>query len=131
MTTNSAAADLWHTMAQAVQSGELDKARAQVTDDFTWQVMGCFPYAGRYEGVEGLAKLLNGVRDGSGGTFHMVPDLSFGDDNAAVVIGKVTASRPGKTLEGENIFVVRCRDGRIASGMTIPVDQYAYDEFWK
>jgi ketosteroid isomerase-like protein len=130
MTTDSKAADLWHAMAGAVQDGELDKARALVTEDFEWQVMGRFPYAGRYRGVEGLTALLKGVRDGSGGTFRLAPELSFGNDAAAVVVGRVTATRPGKTLDGENVFIVKCRDGLVASGITIPVDQYAYDEFW-
>lgn len=128
---DGAAATLWHAMVGAVQAGDLDKARALVTDDFEWQVMGRFPYAGRYRGVEGLAVLLKGVRDGSGGTFALTPELSFGDDHAAVVVGHVTATRPGKTLDGQNVFIVRCHDGRLTQGMTIPVDQYAYDEFWE
>lgn len=131
MTTDSAAADLWHTLVGAVQTGELAKARALVTDDFEWRVMGRFPYAGRYSGVEGLAALLEGVREASGGTFRLTPELSFGDNEAAVVVGHVTAARPGKTLDAQNVFVVRCREGRLSSGTTIPVDQYAYDEFWE
>jgi ketosteroid isomerase-like protein len=114
-----------------VQAGELDKARAIVTEDFEWQVMGRFQYAGRYIGVEGLAALLKGVRDGSGNTFHMTPELSLGNDEAAAIVGRVTASRPGKTLDGQNVFIVKCDGGRIARGWTIPMDQYAYDEFWE
>ncbi len=128
---DSTAAALWHALVGAVQSGDLDKARALVTDDFEWQVMGRFPYAGHHHGVEGLAALLKGVRDESGGSFQLTPELSFGDDEAAVVVGHVTATRAGKTLDGDNVFIVRCEDGRIRRGMTIPVDQYAYDEFWE
>jgi uncharacterized protein len=130
VTADSGAASLWHTLVSAVQRGELDQARALVTGDFEWQVMGRFPYAGRYHDVEGLVALLKGVRDSSGDTFQMNPELSFGDEEAAVIVGHVTASRPGKTLDAQNVFIIRCHDGRIARGWTIPVDQYAYDEFW-
>jgi ketosteroid isomerase-like protein len=109
---------------------DIAEARAYVTDDFQWEVMGRFPYAGRYTGVEGLRVLLEGVRDASGGTFHMTPELSLGDNDAAVVVGRVTASRPGKTLDARNVFIVECAGGKIARGWTVPVDQYAYDEFW-
>jgi ketosteroid isomerase-like protein len=128
VTPDSEAARLWHTLAGAVQSGELDQARALVTDDFEWQVMGRFPYAGHYQG---LAALLKGVRDGSGNTFQMTPELTLGNEEAAAIVGHVTALRPGKTLDAHNVFIVRCQNGRIARGWTIPVDQYAYDEFWE
>jgi ketosteroid isomerase-like protein len=128
---DSGAAKLWRYMADAVMRGDLEEARTCVTDGFEWEVMGRFPYAGRYQGVEGLAALLNGVREGSGGTFHMTPELSFGDDEAAVVVGHVTASRPGKTLDAQNVFIVHCEEGKITHGSTVPVDQYAYDEFWE
>jgi ketosteroid isomerase-like protein len=131
VTADFGAARLWHTLVGAVQSGELDKARALVTDDFEWQVMGRFQYAGIYNGVEGLAALLKGVRDGSGGTFRMTPELSLGSEEAAAIVGHVTASRAGKTLDAQNVFIVRCENGLIARGWTIPVDQYAYDEFWE
>jgi ketosteroid isomerase-like protein len=131
VTADSGAASLWHTLVGAVQRGELDKARALVTDDFEWQVMGRFPYAGRYHDVEGLAALLKGVRQSSGDTFQMTPELSLGNEEAAAIVGRVTASRSGKTLDAQNVFIIRCQNGRIARGWTIPVDQYAYDEFWE
>jgi ketosteroid isomerase-like protein len=102
-----------------------------VTDDFNWEVMGRFPYAGHYQGVEGLATLFRGVRDASGGTFHMETELTLGDDAAAAIVGTVSARRNGKTLEGRNVFILQCRDGRLACGWTIPMDQYKYDEFWE
>jgi ketosteroid isomerase-like protein len=131
VTAESGAAKLWHDMAGAVMRDELDEARACVTDGFEWEVMGRFPYAGQYQGVEGLATLFKGVRQGSGGTFHMTPELTFGDEDAAVVIGRVTSSRAGKTLDARNVFIVQCEGGKIAHGWTVPVDQYAYDEFWE
>jgi ketosteroid isomerase-like protein len=131
MTTPANAADLWVSLAGAVQRDDLETARTFVTDDFEWEVMGRFPYAGRYRGVEGLSKLFHGVRDASGDTFHLEPELNFGDDRAAVIVGRVTASRAGKTLDARNIFLVECADGLIVRGSTVPVDQYAYDEFWE
>lgn len=130
MATFPSAAELWHTMSSAVQAGDLAAARDCVVDDFFWEVMGRFPYAGRYRGVEGLAQLFRSVREGTDGSFHMVPELSYGDEHAAVVVGHVTAARGAKKFEGDNIFLVRASGGHLTSGMTIPVDQYSYDEFW-
>jgi uncharacterized protein len=120
----------WLKMVEAIQADDLDRAREFVTDTLEWQVMGRFPYAGRYEGVEGLAALMRGVREASGHTFSMITELTFGDDKAGVMVGHVTASRPGKKLDAQNVFLVQCEDGLVARGWTIPVDQYAYDEFW-
>jgi ketosteroid isomerase-like protein len=122
---------MYLALLEAIQTGDLAAAGALVTDDFHWEVMGRFPYAGRYEGVEGLATLLRGVRDGSGNTFRLTPEVTLGDDGAAAVVGRVTASRGAKTLDARNVFIVRCRDGRLSHGWTIPMDQYAYDEFWE
>jgi ketosteroid isomerase-like protein len=130
MTTDSTAAGLWHELVGAIVSGDLERARPLVTENFQWEVMGRFPYAGKYAGVEGLAALLQGVREASGNTFHMTPELTLGNDAAAAIVGRVTAVRPGKTLDAKNVFIVQCDGGRISCGWTIPMDQYAYDEFW-
>jgi ketosteroid isomerase-like protein len=131
MSADPGAAELWHEMVAAVMRDEMDTARRFVTDDFAWEVMGRFPYAGRYHGVEGLQTLLRGVREASGGTFQMTPELSLGDNDAAVVVGHVTATRPGKALDARNVFIVQCQRGKIARGWTVPMDQYTYDEFWE
>jgi hypothetical protein len=61
----------------------------------------------------------------------MTPELSFGNEEAADIVGRVTALRPGKALDPKNVFIIWFENGRIAQGWTIPVDQYAYDEFWE
>jgi ketosteroid isomerase-like protein len=127
----SRAAVMWHELIGAIQGGELDRARALVTPGMQWTAMGRGPFAGTYPGVEGLAELLRKVRDASGGTFQLSTEFTVGDDDNAVAIGRVTASRAGKALEGRNVFVVQCEHGLVARGYTVPMDQYTFDEFWR
>jgi hypothetical protein len=71
------------------------------------------------------------IVDDAATPFQMTPELSPGDDGPAAIVGHVTASPAGKTLDVQNVLIVRCEDGQISTGWTIPVDQYAYDEFWE
>jgi len=92
--------------------------------------MGRSPQAGRYSGVEGLSELLRKVRESSDGTFHLETEMTVGDNATGVIVGRVTASRVGKTLDTRNIFLIQAECGLIARGWTIPMDQYAFDAFW-
>jgi ketosteroid isomerase-like protein len=127
----SRAAALWHDLIGAIQGGELDRARALVTPGMEWTATGRGPFAGTYAGVEGLAELLRKVRVASGDTFRLSTEFTVGDDDNVVAVARVTATRAGKTLEGRNVFVVRCENGLVARGYTVPMDQYTFDEFWR
>ena len=81
--------------------------------------------------IKRVSELFGKVRDASGGTFQLTTEFTVGDDDNAVAMGRVTASRAGKTLEGRNIFVVQCDNGRVTRGYTVPMDQYTFDEFWR
>jgi ketosteroid isomerase-like protein len=132
MKGESGAARVFLALSGAViQSADLDVARTFVTEGFQWDVMGRVPPAGVYRGVEGLAELLQVVRERSGNTFRMTPQVAFGDDDTAVIIVHATASYRGRTLNVRNIVIVECENGRVAHGWTVPWDQYTYDAFWE
>jgi ketosteroid isomerase-like protein len=122
--------ELWQTLVGAITGGDMASARSHVTPGFEWQVMGRSPQAGRYVGVEGLSELFNKVQVASDHTFQLETEITLGDDETAVIVGRVTASRNGRTLEGRNMFMLQAENGLIARGWTIPIDQYAFDEFW-
>lgn len=131
MSAQSLSVELWHGLIAAVQGGDLDGARSLVQPTFEWQAMGRGPFAGRYVGVEGLADLLGKVRDASGGTFHLDTEMTVGDDVTAAMVGRVTATRQGRSLDTRNVFLLQCEEGKIARGWTVPMDQYTFDEFWR
>jgi len=48
-----------------------------------------------------------------------------------MVYGHATAQREGKTLDIDHAYLYRFdHEGKIIEGRTIPVDLYAFDEFW-
>jgi ketosteroid isomerase-like protein len=128
--SGSGVVGLWQTLVAAVMKGELADAKSHVTPDFEWRVMGRSPQAGTYVGVEGLSELFNKVQAASEHTFTLETEVTLGNEDTAVIVGRVAASRAGRTLEGRNIFMLQCEDGLMARGWTIPIDQYAFDEFW-
>lgn len=131
MSVPSPAVELWQSLIAAVQSGDLDRARSLIQPTFEWQAMGRGPFAGRYVGAEGLAELLGKVHEASGGTFHLDTETTVGDDDTAAIVGRVTATRDGRALDARNVFLLQCEGGKIARGWTVPMDQYAFDEFWR
>ncbi len=44
---------------------------------------------------------------------------------------KFCREREGKTLDIDHAYYYRCdKNGKMVEGRTIPVDLYAFDEFW-
>jgi ketosteroid isomerase-like protein len=125
------AVELWIELITHVQSRDLDAARSLAHPTLEWELTGRGPFAGTYVGVEGLAQLLANVRDASGGTFQLEPEGRGGDAAMGAVVGRVTATRNGRTLQTRNAFLIQCQDGKISHGWTVPMDQYTFDEFWR
>lgn len=71
------------------------------------------------------------MKELSGGTIKFEPQVVLADDKAVMVYGHATAQRDDKTLDIDHAYLYRFNEERrIIEGRTIPVDLYAFDDFW-
>ena len=119
-----------HTI-QAFNDNDLDAASKYCSENIVYRIAGRSPIAGEYRGIEQFDKALELVKELSGGTIRFEPEVILADDQAVMVYGHATAERKGKTLDIDHAYLYRFNEeGKITEGRTIPVDLYAFDEFW-
>jgi ketosteroid isomerase-like protein len=119
-----------HTI-QAFNDNDIDEAGKYCSKDIVYRVAGRSQIAGEYRGIEQFDRALKLVKELSGGTIKFEPDVVLANDEAVMVYGRATAQRNGKTLDIDHAYLYRFnKEGKIIEGRTIPVDLYAFDEFW-
>ena len=101
------------------------------SENIVYRIAGKSPIAGEYHGIEQFTKALQLVKELTGGTIVFKPQIVLANDNAVMAYGRATAKRNGKTLDTEHVYLYKLDEkGDIVEGMTVPVDLYAFDEFW-
>jgi ketosteroid isomerase-like protein len=119
-----------HTI-RAFNDNDLDAASKYCSENILYKIAGRSPIAGEYRGIKQFDKALKLVKELSGGTIKLEPQVVVADDQAVMVYGHATAKREGKTLDIDHVYLYRFNEeGKIIEGRTIPVDLYAFDEFW-
>lgn len=116
---------------EAFNKGDLEGAKEVYSENLIYRLAGRSPIAGEYHGIEQFYALLQRVKTLSGGTLTLTPQVILGDDRAIMVYARATARRKGKTLDIDQAYYYRFgEDNKIIEARTIPVDLYAFDEFW-
>ena len=116
---------------QAFNNNDLDAGSKYCDENIVYRIAGRSQIAGEYRGIEQFDKALKLVKELSGGTIKFEPQVVLANDKAVMVYGHATAQREGKTLNIEHAYLYRFNEeGKIFEGRTIPIDLYAFDEFW-
>jgi len=116
---------------QAFNENDLDTVKEIFSEDIVYRIAGRSPIAGEYRGLDEFGEALRRVKELSGGTIAFEPEVVLADDKSLVVYGRATAEREGKRLDIDHAYLYRFGDhGKVIEGRTIPVDLYAFDEFW-
>jgi ketosteroid isomerase-like protein len=116
---------------QAFNDNDLDAAGKYCSDNIVYKIAGRSQIAGEYCGIEQFDKALKLVKELSEGTIKFEPQVVLANDQAVMVYGHATAQRAGKKLDIDHAYLYRFNEeGKIIEGRTIPVDLYAFDEFW-
>jgi ketosteroid isomerase-like protein len=101
------------------------------SENIVYRIAGKSPIAGEHRGIEQFTRLLQLVKELSDGTIAFNPQVVLADDRTVMAYGRATAKRKGKTLNIDHAYLYRLdEEGKIIEGRTIPVDLYAFDEFW-
>lgn len=119
------------SLARAAEAGDDDGYWSLHTDDFVAHVPGRSLIAGDHKGrsaLQALDRLELGLTKGT--IEHVVHDTLASEDHA-VLLMRVTASRPGRdSLDARVVYVYHLRDGKLAELWAHPLDQAIFDRFW-
>jgi hypothetical protein len=73
---------------------------------------------------------LRHARNLSHNTLSLDPRAVLANDEYLLVYGRIRAERAGRQLDCDHCVMFRIAGDKIVEGRTIPVDQYAFDDFW-
>lgn len=116
----------------AFNRNDLEAISAYVAADVTYTIHGRASVSGTYRGVEGFRRALKSIKDLTGGTMQVQPELVLAGHNAVMAYMRVTGARKdGRRYHSHETHVYRFRDGKLFEGQAIPVDQLAFEKFFQ
>ncbi len=115
---------------RAFNANDVATALKYTDENVIYHVPGRSSVAGEYRGIRDYHEALRRGREMSGNTLSLEPRAVLADDQHLVVYGRIRAQRLGRTLDSDHCVVFRFDGDRIVEARTIPVDLYAWDEFW-
>lgn len=118
------------TVLQAFNAGDLDAVRDYVDPDVTYRIPGRARVSGSFTGIDEVAAAFQRLRDLSGGTIAVAPDVVVADGDNVLFTARVTAQHEGRSLDVLNAYAFRFRDGRMTDGAVFPGDQHAVEDFF-
>jgi uncharacterized protein len=114
----------------AYSSGDMDTINELFADDLVWHVAGRSPLAGDYTGKEQVFGFFATLQEMSEGTSKVeVHDLLANDEHAVALVIE-SATRGGRSHEGNATHIFHLRDGQVTEFWDAQTDQYAADDFW-
>lgn len=117
---------------EAFNQNDIDGLAAHVAADVTYTIHGRASVSGTYRGVEGFRRALASVKDLTGGTMEVQPEVLVAGHDAVMTYMRVTGTRKdGRSYHSHHAYLYRFRDGKLIEGQTIPVDQRAFQEFFQ
>ena len=120
---------LARTLWSAVADGDAEALGLLLAEDVVWHAIGRNPLAGVYHGPDEVLDYLARIGEATNDFSSSLENI-YVNDEGAVLIYRVSATRPGKTLESDFITRLTVRRGVVVETLQLPVDQRENDEFW-
>jgi ketosteroid isomerase-like protein len=117
-------------LIDAFNRNDLETVGTLIDANVEYTIPGRSPIACRTRGLGAHLASLKAARERSENTLRLEPLCVTAGGDRVFVYGRIRAARGDKRLDSEHYVVFRFAGGRIVEGMTLPVDQYAFDEFW-
>jgi ketosteroid isomerase-like protein len=117
-------------MIEAFNQNDLAAAAHILDADIVYTIPGRSVLSGETHGIAAHLEVLRRARERSGGTLRLDPYAVAAEADYVFVYGRITAAREGKSFDSDHCVIFRFSGGRIVEGRTVPVDLYAFDEFW-
>jgi hypothetical protein len=115
---------------EAFAQGDLAALSELIADEVTWHVTGAGPLSGNYHGRDEVFGFFGRLAEETGGTFRLdVHDVLANDDHA-IALCTLSASRGGKSVEVPVANVSHIRDGKVTEFWDATSDPQASIDFW-
>jgi ketosteroid isomerase-like protein len=99
-------------------------------DEFTFQLAGKSPLAGKYNRTNFLTGFVQKLKDISGGTYEMQIHDVMASDQHGIVLSTVKVTVGGTTHELRTVHVWRMPNGKPVAAYEYPRDLYQLDQVW-
>ena len=121
-------ADLVMKGFAAFAAGDMATMDQVIADDAVWHSLGRGIISGDFRGKEAIFGLFAKVAQEA----EIQQDIHalLADDDHAVALVKGSATRRGKTLAMDQVFVFHVAGGKATEVWVSTADPYAADEFW-
>ncbi len=118
------------TVLDAFNRNDIDAVVDKVDSDVVYFVRGRSQVSGTYRGPSELAGALRRINELTGGSMSGTPEVLLADGDNVMMYVHVIGARPdGRTYDSYQAYLYRFREGKLIEGQTIPVDQYAFEQF--
>ena len=115
---------------EAFAKGDLATLTELLADDIVWHVRGVGPLSGDYHGRDQVFGFFGRIAEETGGTFRLDVHDILANDEHAVSLATLTATRGGKSIEVPVANVTHNRDGQITEFWSAVTDPEAALDFW-
>ncbi|NLR65333.1 nuclear transport factor 2 family protein [Chitinophaga varians] len=115
----------------AVQQVDLEKLGALLHPEIKWQQPGTNRFSGTKSSAGEVFQMVGGMFEVSANTMTLaeVKSITVNGDQAAVLL-TWKATRPGATLDTDNVDVYTVKDGQIVAAKIFAADPAHEDQFW-
>jgi uncharacterized protein len=113
---------------EALSKGDMEGFLSHHADDIVVHFPGRGPMAGDHRGRDGVAKMFQQQMQLLDAPPQIETHDILANDDHAVILNTVQASRHGQTLEQQQVVVLHIKDGKIAEVWLQFSDQQAMDE---
>ena len=117
-------------LIDAFNRNDLETVGAVLDPDIVYTIPGRSPIAAHTRGVAAHLEALRRTRERSENTLKLEPKTVVAGGDRVFVFGRISATRNGTKYDSDHYVVFRFANGRIVEGITLPVDQFAFDAFW-
>ena len=114
----------------AFNAGDMETLAEMIAEDAVWHVPGRNVLSGDHRGRDAIfGYYFAKTMELTGGTFKAELHDALANDEHAVALHRLTASREGKTLDDRGTLVAHVRDGKLQEVWQSSSDPYAVDDF--
>jgi ketosteroid isomerase-like protein len=115
---------------EAFAAGDLAAVSDLLSDNIVWHSGGSNVLTGDYKGKEAVLGFFGLLMQESDGSFRNEIHDMLANDEHGVALVTMSATRGGKSFEGNLVHIFHMSDGNMTEFWAIPEDQSRYDEFW-
>ena len=115
---------------EAFAKGDMATLSELIADDVTWHSNDAGPLSGTYHGRDEVFGFFGRLAEETAGTFRLDVHDVLANDEHAVALCTVSASRGGKSIEVPVANVSHLRDGKLTEFWGATTDPQASIDFW-